>query len=269
MIDTGLTNYPVLISTTDTDLKNNAHNSGNDIIFLDTNTDWTTGNITNRYPHETEYWSSSNGELVAWVKLDSITSGTNTSLYMYYGSPCTTNKQDPENVWDENYVMVQHLNDTSGVHHDSTSNNNDGTYTGSLQDSNGIIDGADAFDGSDDKISISHDSTLQFSDGEKISIELWVKPDDFDDYGTIIGKVNQSDTNNRNYLFYLWHSDGANTGKPKFIYRDTTDSNWHRYSTSSWQTPTSSFSHLAFTYTFGDGSSAKMYRPWNQLYRYC
>ena len=41
MVDTDLPYFPVLISTTDANLRDNAHSSGNDIIFLDATTSWT------------------------------------------------------------------------------------------------------------------------------------------------------------------------------------------------------------------------------------
>jgi hypothetical protein len=69
---------------------------------------------------------------------------------MYYGNPASGNQENITDVWDDNFKMVQHLEETSGNHYDSTSNGNTGTpYGGVIQDR---IDGADDLDGGDDYI---------------------------------------------------------------------------------------------------------------------
>ena len=122
-----LSNFPVLIHVTDDDIKNNAQPDGDDIVFTDC--------YGNQLNHEIEYYHSTSGELVAWVNVTSLSSTENTMLYMYYRNPSCSNQENSEDVWDSHYVMVQHLNETSGVHFDSTVYNNDGAPTVTLQGS--------------------------------------------------------------------------------------------------------------------------------------
>jgi len=192
MIDTDLTNFPVLINTTDTDLRDNALANGNDILFIPSSVSWTNGSCSQRYAHEVEKYVSSTGELVAWINVTSVSSSTDTTLYMYYGNTlCDSNKENREGVWDGNYLMVQHLNETTGIHYDSTSNGHNGTANGGVtQNANGIIDGADEFDGSDvgtggdDRITLSTDlgrlssSTIEFWLNRRTKHAGWTYPMD-------------------------------------------------------------------------------------------
>jgi len=67
-------------------------------------------------------------------------------------------------VWDSEYVLVQHLNETSGIHFDSTSNNNDATPYGNVnQNIIGKIGIADDFDGNDDYLKVVGTSSLRIT----------------------------------------------------------------------------------------------------------
>ena len=91
--------------------------------------------------HEIENFNSDTGALTAWVRIPSLSGSTNTEIYIYYGNGSCPSQENANGVWDANYQMVQHLEETSGTHQDSTSNNNDGTGVGSLdQNGNGKIE---------------------------------------------------------------------------------------------------------------------------------
>ncbi|EMR74689.1 Concanavalin A-like lectin/glucanases superfamily, partial [Thermoplasmatales archaeon SCGC AB-540-F20] len=78
--------------------------------------------------------------------------------------PIANDNQHPSDVWSSHYMMVHHLNESSGTHYDSTSYNNDGTpYNDVTQDALGKIDGGDSFDGSNDYISVSDSSSVEVS----------------------------------------------------------------------------------------------------------
>jgi predicted ribosomally synthesized peptide with SipW-like signal peptide len=146
-VDADLTDFPVLISIpSDADLAAHAQTSGDDILF-------TSVSSTIKLSHEIESFNSTTGELVAWVKLPSLSSISDTGIYIYYGNPASGNQENVTEVWDDNFKMVQHLEETSGDHYDSTSNGNTGTpYGGVIQDATGRIDGADDLDGADDYV---------------------------------------------------------------------------------------------------------------------
>ncbi|UCE38686.1 MAG: DUF11 domain-containing protein, partial [Thermoplasmata archaeon] len=72
-----------------------------------------------------------------------------------------------------NYVMVQHLQETSGTHYDSTGYDNDGSPEGGvIQDVIGKIDGADDFDGNDDFIDCGDDSSVKITGN--VTLSWWV-----------------------------------------------------------------------------------------------
>jgi len=125
-IPSGLSDFPVLMSFTDSDLASNARSDGADILF-------TSSDGTTLLSHEIESYDSAVGTLVAWVKVSSISSSVDTDLYMYYGGPVIA--EDATGVWSNGYVGVWHLGEDSSESapqfQDSTSGNQDGTWSGS------------------------------------------------------------------------------------------------------------------------------------------
>ncbi len=173
-VTSDLTNFPVLIVVpSDTDLAAKALSNGNDILFTDA--------ADNQLDHEIEYYDGANGNLVAWVRVPLLSASSDTRLYIYYGNAGATNQENPTGVWDTNYVMIQHLEENSGTHEDSTSNNCDGIpQNGLTQDSTGNIDGADSFDGVDDFLDLQTHTALDvFGPDQDFSIFMWVQRDDF------------------------------------------------------------------------------------------
>jgi hypothetical protein len=165
-----LTDFPVLINQIDSDLLSKARLDGYDIVF--TSTDGKT-----RLDHEIESYNSSSGELVAWVRIPSLSSSSDTIIYMHYGNIRTISPtENPADVWDDDFVMIQHLKETSGTHYDATQYDYNGIeYIDSpgTQDAIGKIDGADEFDGSDDYIKVNNLGTTM--NGKKnITFSLWI-----------------------------------------------------------------------------------------------
>ncbi len=173
--------FPVLIGLSpDSDLAAHAQDDGDDILF-------TSSDGTTQLDHEIEEFDGGTGELVAWVEVPSLSTGT--VIYMYYGHATCGSQQDVEHTWDggtdtspaNNFKMVQHLQeDPSGTApqmKDSTSNNNDGTSQGSMTAGDqviGQIDGSLDFDGSDDFVGLPEPpaSSTNISTG---SVFAWIK----------------------------------------------------------------------------------------------
>ncbi len=128
------TNFPVVISIVDADLKTKALASGNDILF-------TSSDGTTKLNHEIEKYTSASGTLVAWVQVPSLSSAANTVLFMYYGNAGAANQQNVTGTWDANFKGVWHMNT---VFTDATSNANNGTNTGTTA-TTGKISGGRAF----------------------------------------------------------------------------------------------------------------------------
>ena len=146
---TALGNFPLLVTFNEglTDFKyaDFASPSGGDLRFSDAS-----GAIELNY--EVEQWNAS-GNSYIWVQFPSLSSSTN-YIYAYWGNASETTPPGyttDGSTWSANYVIVAHLDETSGTHEDSTANNNDGTGT-ATKNATGVIDGGDTFNGSTDAI---------------------------------------------------------------------------------------------------------------------
>jgi hypothetical protein len=185
-VSASLTGFPVLIDTTDSDLASKAQSDGDDIVF--------TTETGTKLNHEIEFYNASIGHLIVWVRVPSLSSSVDTVLYMYYGNAGASSQENVAGVWDSNFMMVQHLSETSGTHYDSTANDNDGTVSGAVQGVSGKIDGADDFDGTNDEVSIPHSNTLTGFTGA-MTVSVWVRLDDVNSRQTMLNKYNT--TNNQ------------------------------------------------------------------------
>jgi len=188
-----LANFPVLVSVTDPDLRTVANGgrvenaNGYDNIFR-------AADGTTALDFEVETYDATTGELVAWVRVPTLSGSVDTLLYLYYGSSgITTSQENPTAVWNTDYEMVQHLDEISGSHVDSTANGNDGTpQNGVNQNAIGKIGGADHFDGVNDYVSMA---TLLDSAPAQVAVSLWFRLDNpFSSANTVnqtlIGKEN-------------------------------------------------------------------------------
>jgi ketosteroid isomerase-like protein len=155
-VTASLANFPVLVDLTTSSLATHAQLSGNDIIFIDS--------LGNKLNHEIESYNSASGHLVAWVLIPNLSSTTNTVLSLYYGNPSSPNQQNPNSVWDSNFLLVQHLNTSSSTQRDSTSNHNDGTTTGAVTTGTpGKIAGSISFTGGNMTLPTVLSSQTQFT----------------------------------------------------------------------------------------------------------
>jgi len=186
-IDSALVDFPVLIYLSSSSGLNSANVSFvfNEIGANRKKIAVTTGDGATECYVEIEKWDAANKEAWLWVKVPSISSSQDTVLYLYFDNTHADNtayvgdtgSAVAENVWDGNFKFVMHFPETSGIHYDSTSNNNDGTAQGGVtKDAVGKIDGADDFDGINDRIRVRDSSSLSFTNNA-LTIEAWVKLD--------------------------------------------------------------------------------------------
>lgn len=162
--------FPILVATSsDSDLSFSAREDAHDILF-------TAADGLTLLAYEREYYSSSTGQFIGWVKSD-ISSTTDTSIYMYYGnrnySPDIASNTAP---WDLNYKDVWHLGENvvdesnqSDAHIDSTASGIYGYQHGNNEVTGKIYRGQE-FDGINDYISIGNT-------GSSINtVSFWIKP---------------------------------------------------------------------------------------------
>ncbi|MFX1595757.1 MAG: DUF2341 domain-containing protein, partial [Promethearchaeota archaeon] len=127
--------------------------------------------------------------LVVWIRVPSLSSTTDTKIYMYYGNSTMTAQQNATKVWNSNYNAVWHLNTTLL---DSTSNNNDGTNSGA-DDVSAFIGNGRYYNGAEtggDYSNMGTDSSIDkvFYGGATIS--AWIYPEGWGggDYGRVLAK---------------------------------------------------------------------------------
>jgi len=198
-VDCDLTNFPILVNITDTDLRDDAQDNGDDITFIFYN-----GSIT-QLNHEIELYNNTNGHLVAWVNITSLSSSRNTTFHMYYGNSDCSSQENVPGTWDSNFMMVHHLNETTDPHEDSTSYNNDGNESGGVnQSATGKIDGADWFDGNDDYVDCGNGASLNIRNA--ITLEAWVNMDERPDKDKWYDCISKDD-----YSLYLYGSKDTKT----------------------------------------------------------
>ena len=139
-----LTNFTALINiTSDNDLRHTGssghveNTNGYDIIF-------TSEDGVTLLDHQLEKYTSTTGELVAWVRIPNLSTTYNTIIYMYYGA---TVGGDPSlnTTWSSGYKGVWHFN--NNILTDGTSNGNNGTNSGSTNLANAKIAGGRSFAG--------------------------------------------------------------------------------------------------------------------------
>lgn len=175
-VEDGLANFPMLFSRIDPDLRaiasggHVASTTGGDILFAD--------DAGTKYDHEIERYTSTTGELIAWVEVPFISSTSTRELYIYYGNSTVplANQQNSTGVWDSNYKGVWHLSETSGTHFDSTNNDNDSTSVDvqTQGTATGQIGGADDLeDSSTDDIRVAEDASLDIASSWTVSV--WVR----------------------------------------------------------------------------------------------
>src|SRR5438874_4316554 len=169
-------NFTVLVSVADPALKtitNGGHvanANGFDIGF------YADSGSTTKLKWEVEKYNGTTGNLIAWVKIPSVSSTTDTLFYLFYGdASITTDQSDPLNTWDSNFKAVYHLgNGTTLTATDSTGGNN-GTLINSPTAIAGKINGAAHFVHSSSQ-AIGLANPGDFPVATAWTMEAWVKP---------------------------------------------------------------------------------------------
>jgi hypothetical protein len=169
-----LTNFSVLISLEDSDLHDDVQSTGNDIAFALGST-W--------LDHEIELFNqtfnSTHAQLVAWVRIPSLSTSINTIIRMYYGNITMDSRENPIGVWNTNYMGVWHLSESSGDAQDSTSYGEDGVVSGTVvRPSTGQVDSSYEF-GTDGTVTIDDPSDGHLDFGlQSFTVSFWINVDD-------------------------------------------------------------------------------------------
>ena len=185
-ISSDLTNFPTLISFTDSDLTKTTESDGTDIVF-------TASDGTTELAYEIERFDSSTGEIIAWVNIPTVSASENTDIYIYYKGTAST----PSTVWDSSYLLVYHLNQsadgTVDEITDASGTGNHGTAGGTgnkTHDAERITSQTEAkigygqtFGGPTETGSGDGDGSFIWADGDSffatapdaVTVEFWIK----------------------------------------------------------------------------------------------
>ena len=154
-------------------------------------------------------------EAKVWVKLPSLTTTTGATVCMYYGDATASNAEDAAGVWDDDFEMVLHLNETSGDYIDSTGNSNDAAVTGSpTRGAVGKVAGAVEFNNVNNE-RIATSGVLDTSD--QFTISTWANLSSTGSYQTSFwnqatsgGSWRQIIAAHNNGNTYSWFNGGSN-----------------------------------------------------------
>ena len=182
-------NFPILISVTDANLADEANSghvknsSGYDIIF-------TNGDEDTQLKHEIERYVNTDGILVFWVKIDSLSSTSDTDLYIYYGKTGVVADPSTTDTWDSNFLFVSHMKNDPDTTHiaDSTSTGNDGTKNAETEpeQANGKMGYAQDFELADTEKIKMDASTAPMT---KLLVEAWINPESDGILSTIVADM--------------------------------------------------------------------------------
>jgi len=178
-VDGDVVNFPVLIDILDSDLHDTSkvQPDGDDILFVSDGT---------LLAHEIELfvqdYDITNARLVAWVKAN-LSSSIDTTITMYYGNPVVGPQENPEEVWNTEYVGVWHLGEspsgTASEIRDSTIQSNDGHTRGQMNSADSVsaqVGKGIELDGVDDIIVIPGSYTLE-SVSDICTLQTWINWD--------------------------------------------------------------------------------------------
>lgn len=145
-----LSDFPILVHLdADTDVGTHAQANGDDVKFVLAN--------GTQLKHEIDYWNLAGDAATAdfWVKIPSLPSDADTTIYMCYGNAAAGNQEDINNVWDSSFEGVYHLSESSGDALDSTVNGNDLTVNGCTRQQTGQTGLSYYFDGINDYLNVT------------------------------------------------------------------------------------------------------------------
>jgi MSHA biogenesis protein MshQ len=185
-----LTDFPVLVSVVDTQITAGTLATGADIVF-------TAANGTTLLASENEAFTPATKELVAWVKVPTLSATVDTTLYVYYGNAAPPTRPATD-TWTAGYFGVWHLSqdpraqaagnmlDATSAGRHSTSRNMDTANSVPGQIGRGVI-----FDGSTEFMDFP-----SLNVGNAFTISMWVNLANVSDIRTLISNSDSGlDTN--------------------------------------------------------------------------
>lgn len=163
-------------------------------------------------------WDDVSESATIWVEVPSILASSTTTIYLYYGNDGLTGN-NASSSFDDTMQKLEADDDTAGLWNfdegtgstlgDSSAYENDGVMNNFAVDGSGWVadsafsnSGALNFDGVDDYVEISDNTSLDFGTSD-LTIEFWAKAPE-DTTGTIIDKLSQVSGQEYDIGFFVW-----------------------------------------------------------------
>ncbi len=172
-----LTNFPMLFAVTDPNLKTATNGGsvakadGSDILF-------TAADGVTKLDHEMQQYNAATGQVVAWVRIPSLSPTEDTVVYVYYGNASAAEQQNKAGVWSNGYKGVWHLaeNAASVAVADASGNGNAGTNAANTntKTTSGKMGAALAYNGTTGYTSVASSAGLGSGLGS-FTVSAWVK----------------------------------------------------------------------------------------------
>ena len=184
-VESNQANFTVIILITDSGnpIFEHAKSNGYDTIV-------TSSDKTTKLEHELISYDATVGSKFAQiaVKIPTLSSSTDTDIYLYYGNDTIVDDPSTTDTWDSDYVLVQHLKDlTSTTTKDSTGNGFNGTkYTSTMPSETTGKLGKGQLWNRKGYIDVGTDSKLRPSD---ITLEAWAKANTMENWMGIISNM--------------------------------------------------------------------------------
>lgn len=234
-IDAGLSDFPVKVILDEYNFDfGKALENGYDLRFTSAD-----GETLLKYEREVHDLGDTIG--VYHVKVPSVSSESDTEIFVYFGKADASDGADAENVWDSNYKVVHHM--TPDLY-DSTANNHDGSNQGSES----AINRAGHYRTFNDAY-VSLGSSVNFSLTDKITIEGHCKSTS----DTNMRLFNRHETPSGNYGYMLSRSLTNDNAEWRI---SKTKADWNGGMTSNDSWPINTDLHVVGTY---DGSNMRAY----------
>lgn len=231
-----LTDFPVLISSTNTDWATTINggkveqSAGQDFVFI-------ASDQTTKLSHEIEFYNATSGNLIAWVKIPTLSSSADTDIYLYFGNSSCSDQQNKNDVWSNGYKQSYHMGETSWtgtaneVKNSVSSNYNGQAYGGATTTNSGKIGYSGSFTSSSSQyFQVAQTNDFDIPTSGSATMQGWIKTSQTD-RSMYFGYYNSSGS-------YFWIENVGNgnialntrgTGFERGATKSGTynDGNWH------------------------------------------
>ncbi len=122
--------------------------------------------------YEVEYYDQATQEAIYWVRVPKVDGNSTTDkIKLAYGNDTGANQDNGTGVWINGYVMVQHLEESSGVATDSIGSNNSTNSSNWTYLASGSVGKAFSYNGTSNYTTLGTSSSLR--QNQSISYSYW------------------------------------------------------------------------------------------------